>query len=335
MASPTKSLFYLERSGSVIRAARVSVTSNGKVLDELRSISSDSKDEVKAFVQDFSRAKAGQLMRAVCAVYPADRIFRHHSLKDSARPSDPKTMEEIVTRKLKLNPAEYMLMALNADDGTPFDGTRANREILICGGRRRSFQEAQEFLVECGVYPVRLELGSVATAGMYLHHMRTTGIEEPVMLLEIDEVSAQMVILSKGRVDSTRQLSQGLNSMIGGVRQELGLKDEGAARRLFFSDSFDFREMGPRLVERLLRELQAMIGFYEVQTGQSLRRLACTRLPSKLNWLNDTFASSLGMRIYEMETVALLAGAKISPAADQPLPNGELSHGLLSLMLNQ
>jgi hypothetical protein len=119
------------------------------------------------------------------------------------------------------------------------------------------------------------------------------------------------------------------------VKGELRLKDEGAARQLFFSDSFDFREMGPRLVERLLRELQSMIGFYEVQTGQSLRRLACTLLPSKLTWLNDTFASSLGMRIYEMEMAALLAGAKISPLGGSAVPNGELSHGLLGLMLNQ
>ncbi len=335
MASQKKNFFYVERSRSGIRAARLSVNGNGSVVEEVDTISSLVPEEVKAFVQRFGRLKAGQLMRAACAIYPDDRLFRHWSLKDAARPADPRTLEEIVTKQFKVNPADYMLTALNADDGTPFDGTRTNREVVICGGRRRAFQEAQDYLVECGIYPVRLELGSVATAGMYLRHAKAEGIEEPVLLLEIDEETSTVVILNKGRIDSTRPLSLGLNSMIGGVREELGLKDEGAARRLFFSDSFDFREMGPRLVDRITRELQSLIGFYEVQTGQSIGRVCCTLLPPKLRWLNETFAGLLGMKTHEVDFAALLAKANFSFAADVNPGEEALSPGLLALMLTE
>ena len=335
MASQKKNLFYVERGRSAIRAARLSVNGSGSVIEEVQSISSSAPEEVKAFVQRFGRLKAGQLMRAACAVYPEDRLFRHCSLKEAARPGDPKTLEEIVAKQFKVNPAEYSLMALNADDGTPFDASRVNREVVICGARKASILEAQDYLVECGIYPVRLELASVATAGMYLRHAKAEGMEEPFLLLEIDEASAAVVILNKGRVDSTRALSLGLNSMIAGVREELGLKDEGAARRLFFSDSFDFREMGPRLVERILRELQSLIGFYEVQTGQSIGRVCCTFLPPKLGWLNETFANSLGMKTHRVDFPALLAKANFTTATGVPPVGEELSQGLLGVMLNQ
>jgi hypothetical protein len=73
------------------------------------------------------------------------------------------------------------------------------------------------------------------------------------------------------------------------------LKDEESARKLFYSNTFDFTGMGPQLIKRLLKELQSSIGFYEVQTGQSIGQVICTLLPAKLGWLENAIATALGV----------------------------------------
>jgi hypothetical protein len=53
--------------------------------------------------------------------------------------------------------------------------------------------------------------------------------------------------------------------------------------------------MGPLLIKRLLKELQSSIGFYEVQTGQSVGQVLTTQLSPKQAWLDAAIAQSLGI----------------------------------------
>lgn len=341
MASINKR-FYLESTDFSLRLARVVRDGNGgDVIEELRETSPGSPEEVRAMVQDFAqiRAKAkgvpGNYVRAHCAIYPKSRLLRNCSLKDPARPGEMNTLENVVTSQFRINPSEYDLRAMYADDGLEFEPSRVQRDLFVCGAPTTEFQTAQAFLVEAGVFPLRMELGSVATIGLILDAMRTQQIEEPALILEIGEDSSHVVIVNGNRVESARPLPLGLATMISGVRQELGLNDEGAARKLFYSDSFDFREMGPRLIDRLLREVQSMIGFYEVQTGQSITRMLCSLLPGKLSWLTETFASSLGMSRLDLNLADHLRQSNIT-LSDSIAPRElETRLGLLGLMVNK
>jgi hypothetical protein len=106
-------------------------------------------------------------------------------------------------------------------------------------------------------------------------------------------------IVSSNGIEASRPIPQGIEAMVPIVQKELGLKDEESARKLFQSNSFDFTGMGPLLVKRLLKELQSSIGFYEVQTGQSVGQVVCVQLPPKLSWLEGTLASSLGISSFK------------------------------------
>ena len=101
--------------------------------------------------------------------------------------------------------------------------------------------------------------------------------------------------MSASGVEASRPIPQGLEAMVPVVQKELGLKDEESARKLFRSNTFDFTGMGPLLIKRLLKELQSSIGFYEVQTGQSVGQVICIQLSPKLAWLEGSLASSLGI----------------------------------------
>lgn len=107
--------------------------------------------------------------------------------------------------------------------------------------------------------------------------------------------------------------------MVPVVQKELGLKDEESAKKLFFSNTFDFSGMGASLCKRLLKELQSSMGFYEVQTGQSIGQLVCTVLPSKLEWLEAVIASQIGVGVLQPNYGPWLASRQVVFADTVPV----------------
>ena len=334
--STQKYKLYLEMSGQVLRGLRVSTGNGGSVIEDFRELSSENPAELGAAVEEMARTKGGAYTRATCGIYPSDRLLRQVSIKEAAKPVDQAVMEEILTGQFRINPREYVLAALNAEDGQPVVPGRLYKDLFFCGAPRSQVKSAQDILVEAGVYPLRLELTSASTLGMLLSWAKVEEFQDAVLVLELSAENSHSFILNGGRVDFARPMPLGLNSMISGVREELGLKDDESARRLFFSDSFDFTEMGPRLIERMLRELQSSIGLYEVKTGQSVGRVVCTLLPDKLSWLTRTFARCLGMTAWQPDFTRQLAAMSVK-VNEQTISREVDSSmlGLLSLMHNE
>jgi hypothetical protein len=103
--------------------------------------------------------------------------------------------------------------------------------------------------------------------------------------------------------------------MISVVQKELNLKDEESARKLFYSNTFDFTNMGGVLTRKVLKELQSLIGFYEVQTGQSIGQVLCTQMPPKLAWLGGSVAKELGVESLKLDYVEWLKSRGITFAS--------------------
>ena len=70
--------------------------------------------------------------------------------------------------------------------------------------------------------------------------------------------------------------------------------------------------MGPLLIKRLLKELQSSIGFYEVQTGQSVGQLVSTQLSPKLAWLDTAIATALGISSLKPDAAPWLQSRQIT-----------------------
>jgi len=103
--------------------------------------------------------------------------------------------------------------------------------------------------------------------------------------------------------------------MISVVQRELNLKDEESARKLFYSNTFDFTNMGGALTRKLMKELQALVGFYEVQTGQSIGQVLCSQMPPKLVWLGGAIAKEMGVESIKLDLPAWLKSREITFAS--------------------
>lgn len=327
--------FCVEIGEHTTLIARLSQPDAPYVVEELKELPSNDAEAISAWTKATEGKGATGYVQATCGVYPPKRIVRRHTL-DLKRAKDPAYLNEVYGQQLRIEPDKYTMRVLNPDDGSEYDQTKgAQKEVLFCGLPSDDIIALQDKLLSQGIYPERLELGTVATLGGMVNYLKFKQSRTPVLLLEIGQEMTHSFILSAEGVDISRPIASGVAAMIPVVQKELGLKDEESARKLFYSNTFDFTSMGGTLVKKLLKELQSSIGFYEVQTGQSIGNVICTQLPVSLSWIGTTMAGALGVPPLKIELGPWLESQNIKFAEGVSLNQPEERwFGLFSLLVS-
>jgi hypothetical protein len=328
--------FFIEINEQDALMARTSSPDAPMVVEELKELPLSDEAAVQRAVKDLVGKKSGSgYMHARCAVYPPRRLVRRVTL-DLKRVKEPGYFVEICTQQFRLEADKCTIAVLNSADGTDYEVARVTtqKEVVFVGGQNDELLAAQDRLLALGVFPERLELGTFAMLGGLVNYHSFAQLKAPTLVLEMDADNTQSFIVTAGGLDVTRSIPQGLEAMIPVVQKELNLKDEESARKLFLSNTFDFTNMGGLLIKKLLKELQSLIGFYEVQTGQSIAQVLCTRLPPKLAWLGNAVAKELGVGVLQLDLANWLKSREITFAPTVTPPNSDPRWlGLLSLMV--
>jgi Tfp pilus assembly PilM family ATPase len=294
--SPKTKGYFIEQTEQAWFMARTSAVGVPCVLEEFKEVPLNDADALAAALKEIQPKKSPSgYVHATCAVYPPKRLVRRASL-ELKRVKEPGYLAEVCTQQFRVEAEKYTLAVLNSADGSDYEISKAaGKEVLFCGLPGEDIVTIQNALLESGIYPERLELGSVSLLGGVVDYLEFSKSKVPTLVLELGGDTTYSYIVSTGGVDASRPIPQGIEAMIPVVQKELGLKDEESAKKLFYSNTFDFTGMGPQLIKRLLKELQSSIGFYEVQTGQSIGQVVCTLLPPKLGWLENSIATALGV----------------------------------------
>ncbi len=325
--------FCVEIGEHATLLARLSEPEAPFIVEELKELSSGDADGIVTWTKSTEGKGSTGYAHAACSIYSPKRVVRRHTL-DLKRVKDPAYFNEVYAQQFRIEPEKYTIRALNPGDGSEYDQVKGTqKEVLFCGLPSDDVIALQDKLLEQGIYPERLELGTLATLGGMVNYLKFKQTKTPVLLLEIGQETTQSFILSAEGVDISRPIQSGIAAMIPVVQKELGLKDEESAKKLFYSNTFDFTSMGGALVKKLLKELQSSIGFYEVQTGQSIGSVFCTQLPSSLTWLSTTMAGALGVPPLKIELVPWLESldVKLAEGVSLGLPE-ERWFGLFSLL---
>jgi hypothetical protein len=333
--SPKTKGFVVDRGKQVTSVARVSGFETPLVLETVEEFGSGDLEAMKAAFAKIAPGKRSIYLHANCGISPESRFVRRASL-DLKRVKETGYLAEVMNTQFRIDPEHQIIAVLNAFDGTEYDASKANpaKEVFFCGMPIEVASEAQRNLLDLGVYPETLELSSVASLAAVIDYLRFSDSSKPTIVLELGSESTQSFIVSARGLEASRPIAVGLEAMVPVVQKELGLKDEESARKLFFSNTFDFTGMGASLCKRLLKELQSSMGFYEVQTGQSIGQLICTVLPSKLSWLEAVVAGQLGVNVLQPQYVSWLSTRKITlgpEVAEFPLDGRRFA--LLGLMM--
>lgn len=326
--------FCVEFGEQAVLVARMSQADAPLVVEELKEFSASDTESLKAYLKAVEGKGPTGYAHSKVSVYPPKRLVRRHTL-DLKRTKEPAYLNEVLTQQFRVEPDKFTTHVLNAADGSEYDpANKANiKEVIFCGLPADEIVSTQDNMLGYGIYPDRLEIGTIASLGALVNYLNFKQSKTPLLLLEIGEESTQSFILSSDGVDISRPIPSGIAAMIPVVQKELGLKDEESAKKLFYSNTFDFTSMGGTLIKKLLKELQSSIGFYEVQTGQSIGNVLCTHLPPNLGWLGNTMAGSLGVSTFKMDMMPWLESLGIRLADGvTPNPPDERWIGLFSLM---
>lgn len=334
-SSKTKG-YFVEQTDHAILLARTSSSVAPMTIEELRRCpvgDADSLAEALHAIQP--KGSPSGYMNACCGVYPAKRFVRRATL-ELKRLKEPAYLPELFTNQFRIDADKFTIQVISAADGTDYDFANATqKDVLFCGLPSDDVVTVQDQLLASGFFPDQLELGTVSTLGSLVDYFAFTKSKTPTLVLEVGTDTTHSYIVSSTGVEASRLIPQGLDAMVPIVQKELGLKDEESAKKLFYSNTFNFTGMGPLLVKKLLKELQSSIGFYEVQTGQSVGQVLCTMVPDKLGWLEGAIAGALGISTTKLDLVPWLQSRQIN------IPDGVVQGGvdtswlgLLSLMAN-
>ncbi|MCF7687106.1 MAG: hypothetical protein K9N01_02275 [Cephaloticoccus sp.] len=328
--------FFVDKGTHTVFLARTSSLEAPLVVEDIRECPADDPGALETAMLELQPKKGPSgYMQAACGVYTPKRLVRRVSL-EAKRIKDPAYLGEVLTQQLRVESDKYSTVVLNANDGADFDGARSNpqKDVVFGGMLKEEIQEAQDKLLEEGIYPDRLEIGSLSVLGALADYMVFTEDKSSTLVLEIGADVTNSYIVTSGGVEASRPIPQGYESMVPVVQKELGLKDAESARKLFFSNTFDFTGMGPVLIKRLMKELQSSIGFYEVQTGQSVGMFYSLLLPPKLAWLDGAIASSLGVQVLQIDPIQWLESRQVTLAEPVQQKLDPRWFGLFSLMAN-
>lgn len=305
--------FFVELNDHAVMLARTSSATAPFTVEDMVECPANDAAALEAAISQIQPKKSPSgYLHATVGVYPLKRWVRRHTL-ELKRVKEPGYFAEICAQQFRIEQDKYMLAILQSNDGTDYDMAKAvQKDVILCGLPTDDLNALQEALLENSVYPERVELGSVATLGAVADYLAYAKSKTPTLVLEIGTEATHSFIVTAGGVEASRPIQQGLDAMVPIVQKELGLKDEESARKLFYSNTFDFTGMGPLLTKKLLKELQSSIGFYEVQTGQSVGQLFTTQLSPKLSWLNAAIASALGITSLTADPVPWLQSRHIT-----------------------
>ena len=337
MASIKPTGIFIEVNDYSILTAITSGLDAPLTIDSLNEYPADcDPDQLRDTLIDMIKSKPRGYIPARCAMYPKSRFLRRVSLESIVKAKDPNYFSELLSSQFRIDPANHTSNVVSTIDGSEFKiekGIQNQKELILCGVENEELQATQDRLVEYGLFPDRLELGSLTTLGGLMNYSQWKGLDLPTMILEITPENSNVFILSKERVDVCRPIAYGLNSMFAIIQQELGLKDNESAQKMFYSDTFDFTEVGPKLLNKIQREMQSSTGFYEVQTGQTIGQIFISLLPKNLNWIGETLSENLGVELLKFDFSGWLESLNLSTSESVDLQNVEGRWlGIFSLM---
>jgi hypothetical protein len=327
--------FFVEMNESSVLIARTNSASTPLEIEELKECALGDEPAFAEALRQIQPKKAPSgYLHSIVGVYPPRRMIRKYTL-ELKKMKESGYLADVFTSQLRIEQDKFTLAMLNAGDGADYDLAKANqKEVIFCGVPNEDITSTQESLLNMGIYPERLELGTVSTLGALVDCLAFEKSKTPTLVLDIGNDTTHSFIVSAAGVEASRPIPQGLEAMVPVVQKELGLKDEESARKLFRSNTFDFTGMGPLLIKRLLKELQSSIGFYEVQTGQSVGQVVCIQLSPKLAWLEGSLASTLGIAALKFDPLPWLKSRNVSVPDALSKTAGDFHwFGLMSLMV--
>lgn len=299
-----------------MKVARLLVGRGEYVLDAIEECPQGDINDIRIFLNSFyTGSRFGQYIPAFTAVNPPGRFMHKVSLDVPVKAKNPAFLPQVLKDDFGVKVENAVWKVLNGTDGLEFDAEEVlQRNLLVCGSDKEGLLSSQRFLVQAGVYPRSMEIGNLSVLVGLMDFFMSKPV--PVITLELCEDHVFISVFNKKQIEIVRSIPFGIKSILAEIQCELSLKDESSARKLLLSHTFDFTEKGKGFLEKIVRELQASIDYYEVKTGQRVGAFYMHSLPQSMDWVGKTLSDALGLQMQLTDYATWLEGCGVTLGPD-------------------
>src|ERR1019366_2842960 len=124
-----------------------------------------------------------------------------------------------------------------------------------------------------------------------------------VALWDLGSERSHLVLVTSRGVEGVAACEVGLDSVFQAIQQALRLKFRGAGERLFFNETYDFADPGPKVAATVGPKLKAALG--QLAPAGVPPMLACIGLTAKQAWFLRELAAAAGTSAWEPEMGAV------------------------------
>lgn len=305
MPTPNEKQYYVELTRHSLHAVRAT----GPAIEFCRECPLDQKAAVEELLAAWG---SGTPVRAVVALTP---LQSHWHLSVGNEASRHRTDAALRTFAANLphgfeGPLE--LLSCHAEDGSAVTPV-GNARWLINAAPTATLETATAAVRERLIEPRRVEsaiLTRLAAAATAVRHAGSS----PVILWHLGLEHSQLFLVTSRGVEAVASCPTGLDALFTIVQGALGLKLRGAAARLFFNDTYDFTEAGPRIAAELAPSLKTALATFPSSSASAA--FACASFTGKQAWFSAEVARAVGLAPWAPDVARIVSHLQLRLPAD-------------------
>jgi hypothetical protein len=275
----------------------------------------DTESVARWLEENFPKRRGGFFIPGYGGFYPPEFALVRESIA-ARRLAEPWYLASLIEEHGKVASAkEWQIAALHTTEGTSLDAESPQRSTLLLGVPSQAIRDTQQRLLQWGVRPRRLEIGTLALLGAMTRYFTQQALPHAIAVCEIGATQTRLYFVGKDGVHTPPPLPHGLLSIEEAAMKELSAPDAGAALRQLAQPSETLRAHSRRLVRMLSRHLRPAVDYFEMQTGQRAGALFCAHLPEKLGWLEEALCAAVDLEFVSPDLGTWLpqSGLQLAP----------------------
>jgi hypothetical protein len=319
MPKPASDSLFVHWYPTGIVTATLTREGNHKVVGQLHSFATiDNRSQPFSVLSELFENRKGYVEAGFSVSHPAFFHLSHevdNLLKAKAPDYFPNWLKGQMTSKTE----DVFYYVLNIKTGGLYDPDNIeDKRFLLSGIATSDLVAIQDQIVENSFYPSKLECASLDNYALLRRLMDDSGSDKPMIYIEMFRDDSLMIILPPEGLPVVRRIHCGELAVCEKIKDELTLKDTSASQKLLHSNTIDLSDIGHKIVSPIYREIAAIIGLFEVETGQSAGHLFFANTAPNQNWMADILAKDLGVEVFRpsKEQVQKVTGLQMSSSIE-------------------
>jgi TonB family protein len=267
--------------------------------------------------------------KAVATIWPSSVSWYLSTDTEAMLDRTDDSLRAIAAGKQKDPRAALAYAACNAGDGGKVTPEGSENWILAFSSVT-ALEKASTSLLDLKVDPVDVTPSAFSGIGAVSAALRLEGKGGAVALWDLGAEKSHLLLVTAKGVEAAVPCAVGMDAIIEAVQTALKLKFRGAGARLFFNDTYDFTDPGPRvaaIVSVGLKEALALL-----PDSPKPPALACLALTGKQDWFVREVASAIGMTPWQPDLGRLSTDMGIKFANGAAASFSAASAGLLGIL---